>query len=227
MIVKRDGSSPFFAIIYNHPGEMTVMNEEKQPDSAWSSVLDDITDVIESIIFSVFIVLLVFTYLFRLSDVSGPSMEPTLKEKDRVVISPLLYTPEQNDIIIINSKNLDKLIVKRIVALEGQSVNIDFDEGIVYVDGRALDEQLYIKGDDGSEPVLEADHFVNTLTTSDMGAFSSYPVTVPEGCVFVLGDNRNRSKDSKHAELGFVPEEEIVGKVVFRISPLKKIGKVK
>lgn len=203
------------------------MEEEKMKNKVQSSLTDDITDVLESIIFSIFIVLLVFTYLFRLSDVSGPSMEPTLKEKDRVVISSLFYTPEQNDIVIVDSKNLDKLIVKRIIALEGQSVNIDFNEGIVYVDGKPVDEQLYVPSEDGSEPELQADHFVNTLTTSDMGAFSSYPVTVPENCVFVLGDNRNRSKDSKHSELGFVPEDEIVGRVIFRIAPFSKFGTVK
>lgn len=203
------------------------MREEKTENLPKSSLVDDITDILESIIFSVFIVLLVFTYLFRMSDVSGPSMEPTLRENDRVIISPLFYTPEQNDIIIVDSSSLNKLIVKRVVALEGQSVNIDFNEGIVYVDGEPLDEQLYEPGEDGSEPELHADHFVNTLTTADMGAFESYPVTVPENCVFVLGDNRNRSKDSKHSELGFVSDKEIVGKVVFRISPFSKFGKVK
>lgn len=203
------------------------MREEKTDNLPKSSLLDDITDILESIIFSVFIVLLVFTYLFRMSDVSGPSMEPTLKENDRVIISPLFYTPEQNDIIIVDSHNLNKLIVKRVIALEGQSVNIDFNEGIVYVDGEPLDEQLYEHEEDGSEPELHADHFVNTLTTADMGAFDTYPVTVPENCVFVLGDNRNRSKDSKHSDLGFVPENEIVGKVVFRISPFSKFGTVK
>jgi len=202
------------------------MKEENAVKAENTSILDDVTEIVESILLSVFVVLLVFTYLFRLSDVSGPSMEPTLVEKDRVVISPLFYTPEQNDIIIVDSSKLDKLIVKRVVALEGQSVDIDFEKGIVSVDGEPLDEQLYIVGENGEKPELKADHFVNTLTTYDMGAFESYPVTVPQGCVFVLGDNRNRSKDSKHIELGFVPEEEIVGKVIFRISPLSKFGTV-
>ena len=119
------------------------INEEGTAEKkGGSSFLNDAAEIVESILLSVFIVLLVFTYLFRLSDVSGPSMEPTLTEKDRVVISPLFYTPEQNDIIIVNSSKLDKLIVKRVVALEGQSVDIDFEKGIVSVDGEPLDEQL-------------------------------------------------------------------------------------
>ncbi len=193
----------------------------------FSKLINDIADMIESVIFSIFIVLLVFTYLFRISDVSGPSMEPTLIEDDRVLISSLFYKPKQNDIIIIDSSKLDKLIVKRTVALSGQSVNIDFESGIVYVDGKALNEQLYKLNADGTAPELKADHFVNTLTTQNMGAFKDYPVTVPEGYVFVLGDNRNRSKDSKHLELGFVPEDEIVGKVMLRIYPFSNFGFVK
>ena len=94
------------------------MKEEK---TSASSLLDDVTDIIESVIFSVFIVLLIFTYLFRLSDVSGPSMEPTLKEDDRVVISPLFYTPEQDDIIIVDSSKLDKTLSYTFAKIE----NID------------------------------------------------------------------------------------------------------
>lgn len=204
--------------------EMASMKNETTENTPKTSLLDDVTDVIESVIFSVFIVLLTFTYLFRISDVSGPSMEPTLVENDRVVISPLFYTPKPNDIIIVDSKNLDKLIVKRVIAVEGQSVDINFEEGIVYVDGKPVDEQLYEPDENGNAPELRADHFVNTLTTANMGAFPSYPVTVPENCIFVLGDNRNRSKDSKHAELGFVPEDEVVGKVVLRIYPFSSFG---
>ena len=184
--------------------------------------LNDVADMFESVIFSIFIVLLIFTYLLRISDVSGPSMEPTLLDKDRVVISPLLYEPKQNDIVIVNSSALDKLIVKRVIALGGQTVDIDFENGIVYVDGEPVDEQLYVEGEE-----LKAHHFVNTLTTENMQAFEEYPIEVPEGSIFVLGDNRNRSKDSKHSELGFVPEEEVVGKVVMRIYPLSKFGFIK
>ncbi|MBE6842434.1 MAG: signal peptidase I [Ruminococcus sp.] len=201
-------------------------NKEEKVKEKFSmkKFLNDVADMFESIIFSIFIVLLIFTYLLRISDVSGPSMEPTLQDKDRVVISPLCYEPKQNDIIIVDSSALGKLIVKRVIAVGGQTVDIDFESGIVYVDGEQVDEQLYVKNEDGSEPELKADHFVNTLTTENMQAFENYPIEVPEGSVFVLGDNRNRSKDSKHSELGFVPEEEVVGKVIMRIYPLSDFG---
>lgn len=199
---------------------------EKREGYTLSKFADDALDIAESVIFSIFIVLLTFTYLFRVSDVSGPSMEPTLLKEDRLVISSLFYTPKQNDIVIVNSKNLEKLIVKRVVALEGQSVDIDFEKGIVSVDGVPLDEQLYETDENGNAPELKADHFVNTLTTVNMGAFESYPVIVPEGHIFVLGDNRNSSKDSKHVELGFVPEDEIVGKAIVRIYPFSRFGTI-
>ncbi len=195
-------------------------------------LFSDLLDLIESVIFSIFLVLLIFTYIFRISDVSGPSMLPTLKDNDRVIVIPFVSEIKQNDIVIVNTPKLTdektgkpgKLIVKRVIATEGQTVDIDFDKGIVTVDGVELDEQLYVQNPDGSSPELKADHFVNTLTTINMGAFEKYPVTVEQGKVFVLGDNRNESKDSKHSALGFIPEEEIVGKVVFRVYPFNKFG---
>ncbi len=197
---------------------------DKKKDSMFKGLLNDIADMAESIIFSVFIVLLIFTYLLRISDVSGPSMEPTLIEDDRVVITPLFYKPKHNDIIIVDSSKLDKLIVKRVIGIAGDTVDIDFETGIVSVNGTPVDEQLYKPDDEGNPPELKADHFVNTLTTENMGAFETYPINVPEGYIFVLGDNRNRSKDSKHSELGFVPEDEVVGKVIMRIYPFSDFG---
>lgn len=206
---------------------MSEDTSEKKNNSKIKGFLNDAADIAESVLFSIFLVLLVFTYLLRISDVSGPSMEPTLHENERVLINTLMYKAERNDIVIVDSSSLGKLIVKRIIGLPGDFVDIDFESGIVSVNGVPVDEQLYEPGADGSAPQLTADHFVNTLTTQNMGAFESYPVEVPEGHVFVLGDNRNRSKDSKHSELKFVPQEEITGEVILRIYPFSSFGFVK
>ena len=114
---------------------------------------------------------------------------------------------------IVDTSNDLGLIVKRVVATGGQTV--DIRDGIVYVDGEQLDEQVYEEGD-----TLTASHFVNTLTPPR--DVHQYPVTVPEGYVFVMGDNRGISEDSRGAKVGFVPEEKVVGKVVLRYSPFKE-----
>lgn len=207
-------------------------NRDQDEEFSVRKLFSDLFDMIESVVFSIFLVLLIFTYVFRISDVSGPSMLPTLKNNDRVIVIPFFSEIKQNDIVIVDTPKLTdektgkpgKLIVKRVIATEGQTVDIDFETGIVTVDGAALNEQLYVPNPDGSEPELKADHFVNTLTTINMGAFDKYPVTVEKGKLFVLGDNRNESKDSKHSALGFIPEEEVVGKVVFRVYPFNKLG---
>ena len=100
-----------------------------------------------------------------------------------------------------------KPIVKRVIALEGQTVDIDFDAGIVYVDGSPLQED-----------------YVNSLTLEPEDF--TEPVTVPEGCIFVMGDNRNRSADSRSARLGCVDTRCIIGKALWRIAPLGKFGTV-
>lgn len=150
-------------------------------------------------------------------------MVPTLVNGDRLIISELGYTPQQGDVVIINarksyqldsaqqvveSEGLNKLIVKRIIALGGQKVDIDFNTGTVTVDDQVLQEG-----------------YINTLTTRDEGGMQ-FPVVVPEGYVFVLGDNRDISKDSRHPNVGFVSESEIMGKALLRVFPLDKFGKV-
>jgi len=212
--------------------KIEISNHELE-DKDKKSLLDDIFDMIESVIFSVFIVVLIFTYLFRISTVDGISMEPTLHNEDKLIISVLGYTPKNEDVIIIDSealgeydpvkdKKVNKKIVKRVVAVAGQKVDINFETGKVSVDDKELPEQLFEA--EGVE--LKQHYFVNTLTTQNFGAFE-YPITVPEGYIYVMGDNRNNSKDSKHYELGYVPETEVIGKVMFRIYPFNKIGVIK
>lgn len=202
---------------------MAEQQPEQNREGVERSILGDLLDLIESILCSVFLVFLVFTFLFRIATVEGASMVPTLVNGDRLIISELGYTPQQGDVVIINarksyqldsaqqvveSEGLNKLIVKRIIALGGQKVDIDFNTGTVTVDDQVLQEG-----------------YINTLTTRDEGGMQ-FPVVVPEGYVFVLGDNRDISKDSRHPNVGFVPKSEIMGKALLRVFPLDKFGKV-
>ncbi len=169
---------------------------------------EELFDWVETIVVAFFAVILIFTFLLRIAVVSGESMLPTLMDKDRLIVSYLFYTPKNGDIVIVdcNDPNLDKILVKRVIATEGQTIDIDFDTGEVKVDGVVLQED-----------------YINDLTKADEGGHQ-YPVAVPENCVFVMGDNRMNSTDSRDARVGFVNEEDILGKVVFRIFPFSGIG---
>ncbi len=188
--------------------------EEQAPTGA-KAALFDVLDTCESVLIAMFAVLLIFTYLFSVAVVEGDSMLPTLHDADRLLLLNFAK-PETGDIVVLSSdlaytfdengalqsdNGLGKRIVKRLIATENQTVNIDFAAGIVYVDGTPL-----------SEP------YTSTLTTRDEGAFT-YPITVPEGFVFVLGDNRSISKDSRHPDVALIPEDDIVGKVWLRVYP--------
>lgn len=198
-------------------------NGTEEEPYTFKQFVTDAADLAESVITSIFVVMLVFTFLFCTANVDGDSMLPTLEDGDRLIVSRMDKTHETGDILIIDSINaylfddagklyaapgLNKNIVKRLIAQSGQEVDIDFEAGIVYVDGKALDEP-----------------YTSTLTTRDNRAFT-YPFIVPEGYVFVLGDNRYVSKDSRHPEVGLIPEEDIVGRVLLRISPFSKFGTV-
>lgn len=202
-----------------------ITNGTKEDETAYTirSFLYDAADLAESVCTAIFAVMLIFTHLICTADVEGDSMVPTLEDADRLLVSRIGRHYDTGDILILDSESaylfdpdgkltacpgVGKDIVKRLIAQSGQEVNIDFDEGIVYVDGKALDEP-----------------YTNTLTKRDNRAFT-YPLTVPEGYIFVLGDNRHISKDSRHPEVGLIPEDKIVGRVLLRLSPLSKFGTI-
>lgn len=206
------------------PAAEDPANKKKEDESYTAKQLvADIADLAESVVTSIFVVMLVFTFLFCTANVDGDSMLPTLEDGDRLIVSRLDRSYEAGDILILDSvsaylfdnagelyatEGLGKNIVKRLIASGGQEIDIDFEAGVVYVDGEALDEP-----------------YTSTLTTRDNRAFT-YPFVVPEGYVFVLGDNRYVSKDSRHPEVGLVPVEDIIGHVLLRISPFSTFGTV-
>lgn len=191
-------------------------NAEKEGKPAkepytFRSFINDVFDVGETLILFMLIFFLMKAYLFDQAIVDGTSMVPTLQDDQRLIYSKI-YTPEDNDIVIADNERLG-LIVKRVVAVAGQTV--DIRDGKVYVDGEELDEQVYEEGS-----TLTASHYINTETQPR--SYHNYPVTVPEGHVFIMGDNRGVSEDSRGEIVGFVPVEDIVGKVVARYYPLNE-----
>ena len=161
---------------------------------------------IQSMMTALILCVVVFLFLVRVIDVSGDSMNPNLYDGDKMLVSGLFYRPKAGDVVIFKKDEYDpdKALVKRIIATEGQVVNIDFDHGVVYVDGEPLDEP-----------------YVNDLTYNKEDFIG--PQTVPKGCVFVMGDNRNASTDSRDKRISMVNERLIVGRAFLVIYPIGEI----
>ncbi|MBC5769734.1 signal peptidase I [Dysosmobacter segnis] len=164
----------------------------------------DLYEWVQSLVGSVLVVVAIFTFVIRMMGVDGHSMLNTLQHGDRLLVvnSMLYHNYKYGDIVILRKNGVfdDDPIVKRVIAVEGQTVDIDFAEGIVYVDGEALEED-YIR-----EPTYTAEG-------------TEFPLTVPEGSIFVMGDNRNGSSDSRDYRLGTVDTRYVIGKAAFLIFP--------
>ena len=163
------------------------------------------------------VIVVVFTLVFRIVVVSGTSMNDTLYDGDYLLlISDVFYRePKRGDIIVASKATFDdgEPVVKRVIATEGQWVNIDFEAGIVYV------------GDTRDTMVALDEPYTKSLTTRNEGV--EFPLQVSPGCVFVLGDNRGNSKDSRDPEIGLIDEREILGKVIFLFLPGTNHGREK
>lgn len=166
---------------------------------------------LEEIVIALTLVILVFTFLFRVVTVTGESMLPNFVEGQKLIVTNLGHSVEQGTVVVITNV-LNEPIIKRVIATEGQTVDIDYETGVVYVDGEAVDETQF-----GLE---------NGITTRPYSTLEAmvFPQTVPEGCVFVLGDNRGVSKDSRYTEVGMVDSRHILGEAVFTLYPFDRFG---
>ena len=166
-------------------------------------------DWIQSLLFALILCIFLFIFAFKIIDVNGSSMVPTLRNGDKLLVSNLFYTPEAGDVVVFktDSYDPDKALVKRVIATEGQEVSIDFDNGIIYIDGIPIEE-----------------YYINETTTTKLDFIG--PKTVPEGCLFVLGDNRNASTDSRKKEIGMVDTRMLLGKAYYVLFPLSDFGKI-
>lgn len=170
----------------------------------------EIYDWIHCLSIALIICVVIFAFFVRLIDVRGTSMNPTLNNGDKMLVSGLFYSPKAGDVVVFKKDEYDpeRALVKRVIATEGQVINIDFDNGIVYVDGEAIQED-----------------YIMELTTNKIDFIG--PQTVPEGCVFVMGDNRNASTDSRKTEIGMVDSRLILGKAYFVIYPLSQMRAIR
>lgn len=171
---------------------------------------NELYDWVECLVVALIICVVLFAFFIRVIDVVGTSMNPTLFNKDKMLVSGLLYEPKAGDVVVFKKDEYspEKALVKRVIAVEGQEINIDFEKGIVYIDGEPIEEDFIM------EPTYNKLDFIG-------------PKTVPEGCVFVMGDNRNASIDSRKNEIGMLDTRLILGKAYYVIYPISEIRAIR
>ena len=185
---------------------------ERRQKTTKASVLFDFA---EDVAFAVAIVVILFTFFIRIITVDGASMSPNYTDGDRLMVSAAFMNIQQGDVIIVSStESVYGPIIKRVIAIGGQLVDFDHENGNVLVDGEVLDDSQY-----GVEPGI------TKISWSNYEALE-FPAEVPEGCVFVLGDNRTLSKDSRYEDVGMIDKKNILGKAFFKIYPFRSLGKV-
>ena len=182
----------------------TLSSVQPLKENRYKLITSSLLTYLHDLVYLLGVVILILLLLFRVVVVSGPSMNSTLIDGDYLILlnNTFYRDPKPGDIIVASKESYDNgtPIVKRIIATEGQTVDIDFAAGIVFVDGKQLVEEY-------------------TYTPTNQYEGVDFPLTVAQGCVFVMGDNRNVSKDSRNPEIGLIDTREILGKAIFLVLP--------
>lgn len=198
---------------FNNSNIVDTKNQKSNSQGLVASLLE----YFEILVFSLAFVVLLFTFCVRLCQVSGDSMMKTLVDGEKLLVSNVFYEPECEDIIVFHQTGyLNEPVVKRVIAVGGEKIQIDFDTWTVTVTDK-----------NGKERVLEEDYIFlddNIRTISDYDF--SEPMEIPEGYIFVMGDNRYNSRDSRDSDIGLVDERRVLGKVICRLTPFDKMGAV-
>lgn len=180
-------------------------------------LLSNIIDYVELVVVAVCLVIGIFSLAFRTCTVDGESMNNTLLDKQVIIVSDVFYTPERYDIVVFhqtdntNNINRNKPLVKRVIGVGGDTVKIDYDNWVITVTDK-----------NGETTVLEEDYIYLSQRGSAFRGTHEY--VVPDGTLFVLGDNRNESLDSRYSDVGFVDQRRVLGKVILRVAPISEFG---
>lgn len=192
----------------------SVEEEKNAPDSEHmneKSIAKEILTFARDLILLLIFFAIVTTFVADRTSVIGDSMEPNIHNGDSFILNKLSYhfsDPERFDIVVFPYNNSQSNYIKRIIGLPGEEIYIDFSEDLIYIDGEVLEENY------GIEPIRVKGN-------------QTYPLVIPEGEYFVMGDNRNDSSDSRYQDVGTISKEDILGKIWIRIWPLNSFGKVK
>ena len=193
------------------PAEDTAAQKagkEKKPGAFGA----DLYGWLQALTFALAFILIFFTFFGRVIGVDGHSMDPTLNDRDMLFLQCIAYEPKQGDVVVLHKDfgDVETPIVKRVIAVGGQTVEIDYDTGTVYVDGQPLEE----------------DYIMEPMVRPESPYLQGTYWEVPEGSVFVMGDNRNNSSDSRDSRLGPVDTRYVLGRAICTVLPLQHIGLV-